>query len=343
MKKYLFLAACLFLGGSSIAVAEPITNGKRRVADMQVWKSTSVAATAGVAVKLSNSAFIHSVIVSSPAAVDSSAQAILTIYGSQDGTGNILARIQTSTNEFTTGEVTRYPMDIYASSGLSVIFSTGNATGDQPGVVQILYAKGPPQDYKVWQSSWFASDVTTHTLAGGPVLLHKVVVTKAATGTSNMRIYNNNSASPTASTLVSQIDLTAGHREYDFDVALSSGLQVNIDQNGTISGEVMFYFKKNFPRDWEYWTPYFASGTITTRRIYTGRGVFGGVLNGDNIALSQMTVYNSSGTATTPLALISGQTVFDFDDANYEVATSSGLTFSSVGNGQYTIRYRRLR
>lgn len=340
MKKTLFLAAGLLIGGFSVAMAEPIVNGPRHPSTMRIWKSTNIAPNYSP-VKVSNSAFIHQVLVSSPAAVDSSTDTRLTIYGSQDGTGDILARVNISTIELTTNEIQRWVYDIYASSGFSVVFTTGAISDDEDGAVQVIYTNGPPEGFKVWQSTWFASNVTTHTLAGGPVLLHKVAVTKAATGTSAMRIHNANSQTP--ANQIAQIDLTAGDREYDYDIMLSSGLTVNIEQNGTISGEVMFFFKKNPSRDWEYWTPNFASGTVTNRALFAGRGVFGGVINGDNVADSRLIVYDSNGTANNQIAHIIGDTVFDADDSNYEVHVTSGLTITTVGNAQYTVRYRRLR
>ena len=232
-------------------------------------------------------------------------------------------------------------MEVWAARGMSVTLTTGNASGDQAGSVQIIYQNGPIENFRVWSSSFIPSDTSTRTLVVGPGILHKVSVLKAATGTSALRIYNASSTAPTE--YLSQIDLTAGDREYDFNVSAASGITVNIDQNGTVSAEVMFFFKRHPMRDWEYWTPFFASGTVTNAAIFAGRGVFGGVLNGDNVATSQLTVYDSNGTANNKIADIDGATVFDFDDSNYEVHVTSGLTVTSVGAGQYTIRYRRLR
>ena len=341
MKKTLFLAAGLLIGGFSVTLAEPIVNGPRNPATMKVWRSTNVAPATNTATKVSNSAFIHQVLVSSPAAVHRSSHAVLTIYGSQDGTGDILARVQTSTTELSSNEIQRWVYDIYASTGFSLTFSTGNLSTDEDGAVQVIYQNGPPEGFKVWQSTWFASDTSAHRLGLGPILLHKVAVTKAATGTSSMAIHNADASSP--ANLIGTIDLTAGDREYDFDVMCSSGLTVKIDQNGTIPGEVMLFFKKNPSRDWEYWTPKFASGTVTNLALFTGRGVFGGVINGDNVADSRLTVYDSNGTANNQIAQIAGDAVFDADEANYEVHVTSGLTITSVGAAQYTIRYRRLR
>lgn len=338
IKKALVFAVCLFAGGNLFA--EPVVNGPRDPARMKIWQSS--APYWGTANKITNSAMIHQVIVSSHADVDYSTDSVLSVYGSMDGTGDRLFRVQVSTTETTSQLLKRWTFDIYASSGLSYAYSTGTAgAGDVAGNLQILYKKGPPEGFNVWQSSFMPSDTSTHTLAKGPVLLHKVIVLKAATGTSPLRIHNAYSSSP--ANQIAQIDLTAGAREYDFDIMLSSGLTTNIEQNGTISADVMFLYKKNPSRDMEYWTPFFSSATVTTAVISYGRNVFGGVLNGDNVTDSQLTVYDSSGTTSNQIAKIDGGSVFDFDEANYEIQTSSGITLSCVGNGMYTIRYRRLR
>lgn len=345
-KALLVLFAALFFSGGKV-FAEPIVDGPRNPSKMIIWRSTNVAATTAVdattAVKLSNSALLHAVQVSSPAAVMFSTNAVLKVYGSQDGSGNLLMQVNYSTANFSSMEQMRFVTDIYASSGLSVVFTTGDArNSDAAGSVQMIYSKGLPENYRVWQSSWFASDVSTHTLAKGPVLLHKVIVTSAATGTSNMRIYNEYTGTPVSTTIVSQIDLTEGEREYDFDVRLSSGLTVNIQQNGTVPATVMFLFKTNPPGDWDVWQSTRVTGSVTNRSLITGRAVLGGVLNGDGVADSMLTLYDSNGTATTKLTDVIGDTVFDFDDNRYSVGVSSGITATCVGNGQYTIRYKRL-
>ena len=340
MKKVWLFAALLFSGG--VLHSEPWENGPRRPSEIKVWKSTNVAA-AGTAVKVSNSAFLHSVSVSSPAAVDSSEAAVLTIYGSQDGTGDILARIQTSTTQLTSNEIQRWPLDIYASTGFSVTFTTGDAAGDQAGAVQVVYQNGPPQNFKVWSSTFFATDTSTHSVYVGKAILKKVAVLKAATGTSALRLHNSTHTAITLADKVAEIDVTGGDREFDMNLVFTRGIMASVNAAGTATGDVMLFFKKAPPLDWEYWTPNYSSGTVTTKAIFAGRGVFGGVLNGDGVADSQLTVYDSNGTANNTVAIISGDTAFDFDESNYEIHVTSGLTVSSVGAGQYTIRYRKLR
>lgn len=354
MKKLVLFAALLLSGG--ILFAEPIANGPRSPGKMEVWKSTDVVAITSGTINYGFSAFIHQVIISSPAQVDTSTDAVLTLYGRDPRSIDPpFGRIQVSTREITTDAIQRWTFDIYASTGFSVKFSTGalregqGVDINQAGSAQILYKDYVPEDFKVWASSFIPVESSTKTIAKGPVLLHKVAVNKIGTGAGGeMRIFNAYTTSTVVGDIIAEIDMKESAREYDFDVMLTSGLTVNFS-TGTVYPDVTLFYKTNPPRDWEWWIPILASGAMTDRVMVKGRCVFGGVLSGDAVAGSSFVIYDATVTNTPKMLEIGGDTVFDFDDANYEMNMSSGIMATTkVGvpaarTGKFTIRYRRLR
>jgi hypothetical protein len=326
LKRMSFLAAFLLIGG--IASAEPLP-GKEGPESYRLYKASDVAAGTN---KIANSAFLHKVIISSPSA---SATSEIEIHNTQGGATQEVFTVQADTTNVT--GLTEWTFDVYLSSGLTAKYTASAATG----AVTLVYGSGPQQDYKVWQSSFIVADTSTHTIAAGPVLLHKVMVLKKGAGTSVLGIYNQNSATTLSANRIADIDMVDGAREYVFNVMLSSGLTVMSPTAGTTAPEYVLIYKKNPPRDWEAWSVYHTTATFTTKAIFAGRGVFGGILNGDVDATSQITLYNANGTATNPITKVDGDK--QFSRSMYDVNVSSGLTFTNVGNGRYSILYRRLR
>jgi hypothetical protein len=328
-----FLAG--FVGGSSYA-EQPQEPGGPEV--YRVYKGTNAAAGSN---KLTNSAFLHKVIVSSPAAVDYSTWSVLDIYNSQGDNTNKVASVQISTNEVT--GLKSWTFDIYMSSGLRVNHSTGSsALSDQGGSVQVIYNRGGvQQDYRVWRSSFMAVDTSTHIINAAQTYLHKVSVLKKGAGTTKLRIYNQNTSSPSSLEIMSEIDLADAARDYVYNVMMSSGLTINVNSVGTTTSEIMFFYEPNAPRDWEYWSSTYTTGAVTTRNVMVGRGVFGGVINGDVDATGNLKIYDSNGVANDQLAEIDADTQFGKTD--YDIHFSSGLTYTNTGNGMFTILYRRLR
>lgn len=362
MRKIVLLSAFLLFGG--YLYAEPIQNGPRTPDSLTIWKSSNVI-PASTPVRISSSAFLHQVVVSSPAAVTVSSNAVLSLYSAIstntiEVNTNVLGRIQASTHAVTDSDVMRWTFDVYSSSGLSVIMSSGGI-GNSAGSVQVIYQNGPPANFRVWTSSFIQTDTSTHTLSKGPVILHKVSVNKLAnTPNTLMDIHNCHvGASGTCATnanLIAQIDISTGARDYDFDIMLSSGLNVTF---GTATADVTFFYKTNPGSQFEYWQPHFASGSVeannlnTSRIVTNGPTVFGGILNGIQAPTSRIVVYDSMGTvassstytnnSTNKIAHATGARLFDFDDANYSIHTTSGIAVQTEGKATWTIRYRRLK
>src|SRR3990167_563023 len=268
MKKLLLVAALLLAGG--VLQAEPTRNGPRAPGDMNVWRTTSPISRAG-AVWISSSPFIHEIIVSSPAGVSAATAAVLTIYAETPGSevepdaSTILARIQLSSIALTNTEFPKiWNFDTRAATSISVNVSSG-AVEDGAAFVSMTYMdKTMPSNFKVWNSSFINVNNSTHTIAKGPVLLHKIsVFKKAATQNTDLRIFNCHATQidtcGTGANLISQIDLSTQAREWDYDILLSSGLTINSE---LANADIAVFYKTNPGSEYEYWTPHFASGTV---------------------------------------------------------------------------------
>jgi hypothetical protein len=108
---------------------------------------------------------------------------------------------------------------------------------------------------------------------------------------------------------------------------------------GTVNPLFIVLYKRNPSQDYEVWRASFTTGTATTKYIAGTNTIFGGVVNGDSVASSSLSVYDSSATANSLITVIDGNS--SFDRHMYDVAVSSGITYSSTGNGLYTILYKR--
>ncbi len=346
MKKLITAAIFLLLG--SMAFAEPIESGPRDPSRMRIWKSTNPTASVAPPTEYAGSSYLHQIIVSSPSASHTSTGTVVEVWGST--TGPVIHRVQLSTITYAGQTPYRWTYDTYLSSALWVVRSSETGTGINDGSAQIVFKEGPIRDFRLWQSSAFLPiDIATHVITAGPVLLHKVSVLNKGTGVGDyLRIFNSNPASAgDVANQIARINISSGSvfREYDFNVMLSSGLSVVGSSTTGTAADIQVFYKKNPPRDWEWWLPYFASGTVTTAQVLDGRGVFGGVLQSSGTTLSRstsLTVFDDAGGGNNEIAEFSGA-YFDFDDTPFDVHVTSGISVTATGDGQWTIRYRRLR
>lgn len=340
MKKLLFFVGIFaaFIIGDKIYAEFPTPTG---IANYRLYRSSDVSAGTN---KIENGAFLRKIIVSSAAAVDFSTAAVLDIYNSRAATSNKIATIQLSTNEVT--GMTEWAFDTYLSSGLTVNHSTGNASGDVAGAVQVIYTKGVQENTRVYSSSFMVVDVSTYNIAPGPVLLQKISVLKKGNQTSGLRVYDQYSVSVPSNVatnkIIANIDLVGGGaREYLFNTVLSSGIAINAASVGTIAPEIAIFYKRNPSYDYEYWQSTGITGTTTNKALFAGKGTFGGVLVTSATATSTLTVYDSNGTDTNKKAVIDGGTISPLK--MFDVTVSSGLTVTSVGTAKFTLLYRRIR
>lgn len=72
---------------------------------------------------------------------------------------------------------------------------------------------------------------------------------------------------------------------------------------------------------------------------HNGCRFHGVVVNSTGTANSAIVIYNSSGTATSPVAYINGAALWG--NFTYDILVSSGLTYTTVGSGNYTILYQK--
>ena len=336
MKKIILaaLAACA-IGG--VIHAEPAP-GQADPANYRIYKASDVVAGAA---KIANSSFIHKVVISSPSNVDASTNSVLNIFNATDNTTNINPRfrVQLSSNEVT--GATEWTFDIHNSSGLRVDHSTGDVNaGDVAGKVTVIYAN-PSPGYQVWSSSFMTVDTSTHAIARGPVLLHKVSVLKKSGGGSGLRIYDQYSSSTDTNRTIADIDITDTAREYVFNTILSSGITLYNTDDNTVDGDIMVFYRERPSRDFEMWESTRVTGTVSEKALFVGNGVFGGVLVTSATATSHLKVYGSNGTTSFQITEIDGMTTKPAQ--MFDVEVSSGLTVTSVGNAKYTVLYRRRR
>lgn len=339
MKK--LLIALLAAAGLAVGASAEGTGTKYNAGSYNVYKASDAISDATGQNVTDSPVILHKVIISSPAFnVDVSTNATFQVLQGQGAGASLRAEIDLSTQSVASG-ATEYTFDIALSSALSTDYS-GNVT---TGKVNLIYSRGnhpaSPDGYRVWSSTFMAADTAVHNITAGPVLLHKIIVLKKGTGTSVLNVYDSRQASsPTTTRRKAAIDLTDAAREYTYNIAMSSGITVEASGAGTVVPSYIVLYKKNASADYETWSAYFASGTVTTANIVTGSGyVFGGVVNGDSVSASKLTVYDSNAVASGQIAIVNGGA--SFDRKMYDVTVSSGITVSSSGNGLYTILYKR--
>jgi hypothetical protein len=282
---------------------------------------------------------LHKIIVSSPSYnVDVSTNAVFQIQDAQSGTGGLRAEVNLSTQSIS--GPTEYTFDIALSSGFRTDFQ-GTGTNGKVTAIYSRVRPASPQGYRVWSSTYMPADTGVHRIALGPVLLHKIIVLTKGTGTAILTAYDSYvTASPATSRRVAAVDLTDTAREYTYDILCSSGITIQSSGAGTVVPSFILLYKQNPSQDYEVWRGTFTTGTATTAVAAPAPGwIFGGVLNGDSVSGSFLTVYNSSGSASNIITKIDGVT--SFDRKMYDVQASSGITYSSSGNGLFTILFKR--
>lgn len=315
-----FLAAFFLLGG---VVKAEVPLGSENPAEYRVYKATDVQTSTN---KISNSAYLHKVIISS----GSTAASTLDIYNGQSASNKVM-RIQTDST--TVSGPTEMIFDLYMSSGIYTDYtSTGGAT--------VIYSQsGAQQNYKVWASSFIINDAIAHRIGVGPILVHKIIILKKGAGTCVLGLFNQDSASPTDGNRVANIDLAGAQREYVLDAMLPVGLTLKASGAGSTVPEYIVIYKKNSRRDSEYWNIYHSTFTQTNKAIFAGEGIFGGILNGVVDTAGDIKVYDSNGTASKLRGTITSDT--QFSRIMYDVNVSSGLTFTNTGTGGFSILWRR--
>lgn len=336
MKKWLI--ALLAAAGLASGVNAEGTGTKYDDGNYAVYKSTdAVLSTTGQTV-VTGSVILHEVIVSSPSNnVDVSTNAVLQIYNGTTSAGALRAEVNLSTQSVS--GVAKYTFDIAMSSGIWTDFS-GSGTNGKVTMTYSQHRLASPDMYRVWSSTYMAADTGVHRLAAGPVLLHKIIVLTKGTGTSVLTVYDSYvSASPSASNRVAGIDLTDAAREYTFNVLCSSGITFQASGAGTVGPTFIVLYKRNPSQDYEVWRATFTTGAVGATAVYAGPAVFGGVVNGDSVAGSSVTVYNANGAESSPITTIFGTS--SFDRRMYDVQTSSGITYSGGGNGLYSILWKK--
>jgi hypothetical protein len=340
MKKSLIglLAVPLLCGA---ALAEP----KASPGNMQnynTYRSTDLAVTTGA--DIIRTSVLHKVIVSSASPVQYSSNAVVAIYNSYGGASNIVASVQVSTDHVTNTK--EWTFDVPMSSGIYVTMTGTGDTGE--GKAQLIYSpirSGSPDGVRLWQSSYSVVDTAVHVITTKPCLVHKISVLKKGTGTAVLTVYDQRATTAMTSRRVAAIDLTDTAREYNYDMYLSSGLTIK-SSGATSSPEIMVFYKENPSQDYEIWRATCTSGTMTAQYISystdvakSGSYLLGGVVNGDSVSGSSLKLYDSVGASSGLIASIDGGS--SFDKRMYDVNLSSGLTISSVGDGLYTILYKK--
>lgn len=329
--KRLLIAFLAAVSLSGLASAEPARTPYEGMEYYKTYNSSNVTSTSG---RIAYSSYLHKVIISSAAAVTGTGGSTVAFYNANGSATGLAFAVSLSTNDITGPQ--DYTMDIWMSSGIYAV----NMTTGQVGSMQVTYMRNSaPNNAKIWQSSWSYVDVATHTLAGGPVLLHSVKVLTKGTGTTSMRLYNSQAAAPASNSILGQVDLTAVG-EYDFDVLFSSGLTINCASIGSATpAGVLLTFKRNPPRDWEVWRSTMVTGTITNVSLGAGQYVLGGVVNGTANDTGQLTIYDSNGTANNKIAEVDA--VLTFGKKMFDVVTSSGITVTHQGTGTFSVLYRK--
>jgi hypothetical protein len=86
--------------------------------------------------------------------------------------------------------------------------------------------------------------------------------------------------------------------------------------------------------------PYTVASSSFTSVTYTSgnHGIFHGACVNNGVAAGLLTVYNSSATATVPIATIATSTAMPC--SFYDVAVSSGLTYTNSTTANVTILYQ---
>jgi len=322
-------AAALFIGGLAHAEAP---EGRTGADTYRLYSATNV--PLGANQVRSGSGYLYKVIVSSPG---NGSSASVDFYDSNGSNANKKFTIQVDTTSMTGAQ--EFTFGIAISSGLRTVFSTSAAAGY--GSVQAIYSPGVQQNYRVWQSSFMPVDSSTHVISNRRVLLHKVIVLKKGAGTSVLGFYNQRSTTTSLANRKFNLDLTDGVKEYTLNAMFPDGLVVMAPSAGTTAAEYILLYKQNPPLDWDYWNVYHATFAVTNQAIFAGRGVFGGVVNGDISATGNLKAYNSNGTANTQITEIDGDT--QFSRRMFDVNVSSGLTITTVGPGEFSVLWRRLR
>lgn len=336
MRKFLF--TLLAAAGLAAGVRAEGTGTKYEGEHYATYKSTDALFSATGQTVYAGSAILHKVIISSPSYnVGHSTNAVFQIYDGQSGSGQLRAEVNTSTQSV--AGVTEYTFDIAMSSGIFTDFS-GSGTN---GKMTIIYSRARPSSpdrYRVWSSTFMPADTAVHRISAGPVLLHKIIVLTKGTGTAILTAYDSFvTASPQTSLRVAAVDLTDTAREYTYNVLCSSGITIQSSGAGTVVPNFILLYKRNPSQDYEVWKSTFTSGTATSLNPFDGAAIFGGVINGDSVSGSYLDVYDSQGAASQQIAHIDG--ISSFDRRMFDVETSSGLSFSSSGNGLFSILYKR--
>lgn len=334
MKKTLITLLAVF--GLAVGLHAEGTGTKYNGGAYNTYSAYDVPDTTGTSVR--RSTYLHKVIVSSAAeGVVLQSDSVINAYNSYTNAANKKFAVQTSTINGTYPQ--EWTFDILMSSGLFVTNRSTPTTSHASA--QFIYRNAPPggDNYKVWDSSYIVNNAAVHNLTAGPVLLHKISVMKKGTGTAILNVYDNRMpASPTVKKIAA-IDLTDTAREYTFNVLCSSGITIQASGAGTVIPEFMVLYKRNPSPDWEVWRATFTTGSVSLGSAGVGSFIVGGVINGDSISGSYLDLYDSQGVASGKFAHIDGGA--SFDRKMYDVQTSSGLTFTSSGNGLYTILFRR--
>jgi hypothetical protein len=338
MKK--LLIALLTAAGLAVGVRAEGTYTRYNSGFYKTYKSSDAVSSATGQTVYAGSAVLHKVIVSSAAySVGVSTNAVFQVLDGNGSSAALRAEVNLTTQTLSSG-VTEYTFDIAMSSGIYTKYS-GNVT---TGNVNLIYDKinaASPQGYRVWSSTYIPADTSVHNIAAGPVLLHKIIVLTKGTGTAILTAYDSRRPSSlSALERIAAIDLTDAAREYTYDILCSSGITLQSSGAGTVQPNFLVLYKKNPSQDYEVWKSSFTTGTTTLLPIVGGKDyILGGVINGDSVSSSTMTIYDSYGTATNRIAGVDGAA--SFDRKMYDVKISSGITLSSTGNGLYTILYKR--
>lgn len=338
MKK--ILLALLTAAGLAVAARAEGTGTLFGQANYNTYRSSDAISSATGQVVVAGSCILHKVIVSSTAYnVLQSTNAVFQILDGQTSSGRLRAEINLSTQTLPLGP-SEYTFDIAMSSGIFTSYQ-GNVTN---GKVTLIYTRAQPGSsnaWKVWTSTYMASvDTNAHNLSYGPVLLHKIIVLTKGTGTAVLGVYDSMATSPSPNKEIAAIDLTDTAREYTYNILCSSGITVQSSGAGTVAPQFLVLYKRNITQDYDVWQSSFTTGSVSLKNITWGSGqIFGGVVNGDSVVGSSITVFNSSGTPTNQITSLDGS--LSFDRKMYDVMTSSGITYSSSGAGLYTILYKR--
>lgn len=320
-----FLAAVCFAG---IASAEP-KRGDESLSNYYTYKSTNIGLTNGF--QSTYGAYLHKVIVSSPSAVTTTGGSTVTFYNASGSATNKLFAVSASTNDLT--GFNEFELNVYASSGIYIV----NATTGTFGSMQLVYyPNGVPNNAAVWASSFTVASGSTQTISVGTVLLHSVSVLTKGPASTVMKVYDSSSTAPTNQ--VAQVDLSSV-KEYNFDVMLSSGLTITATAGSAGPAQVLIRYRRSPRLDYEYWKPYYATGTLARTNIATGTYVLGGIVNGTANATGNLIVYDSTSAATGKIADVDA--VSTFGKKMYDVNINKGLAVENVGTGTFTILYRK--